>query len=468
MNDLDFKYEDKDHINFVSKDVLKIHNKTFNDINDYKKYFNKYSNIIFINCEFDLCNIDTSICTENYKLKFDKCTLKGEFRHILCKEIIFEDCEISNYVFNNYAEEKIVIEKLLFFNCNIDRLDFEGVVLKGHLIKNNKNRQFKIMDTLKLKNCILEKDLLIDREGFIIKKLDLSHSLFKDKAELKFISCIIENASFYNTKFKDLVSFYESTFYYTDFKRANFENIVIFSKCKFNEDIDFKYVKFLGKAIFKDAIFKKILNLRNTIFGEDSDFLDVSSSEKQKKDIKVANRETARIIKNLFDKSGNIIEANKFYKLEMDKRLEDINKSKISDKIIFYFHKYSSNHSQSWVLTLFWMIILTFIVMSFKNNIYIIKIVSIAIFILGFCCTFLCFRSSKEQLLDYCIFLLVCLIVFVNSILMEDYMLQKFTETFYLFIKNDEINLLTLFYKLLMAYLSYQFVVSIRQNTRRK
>ena len=47
-------------------------------------------------------------------------------------------------------------------------------------------------------------------------------------------------------------------------------------------------------------------------------------------DIKVKNRETARKIKDTFEKQNNIIEANRFYKLEMKEREKEL-KSKSTE-----------------------------------------------------------------------------------------------------------------------------------------
>jgi len=69
-------------------------------------------------------------------------------------------------------------------------------------------------------------------------------------------------------------------------------------------------------------------------------------------------------IKNFFDSSNNIIEANRFYKLEMQAKEEELNKnhkSNFLEWLIFKTHDISSNHSQRWFLSLFWIVILTFI-----------------------------------------------------------------------------------------------------------
>ena len=51
----------------------------------------------------------------------------------------------------------------------------------------------------------------------------------------------------------------------------------------------------------------------------------------------------------------------------MQKREEEVSKEKNwLDLIVFKFHKISSNHSQDWLLSLFWIISLTFITSFIK------------------------------------------------------------------------------------------------------
>ncbi len=287
---------------------------------------------------------------------------------------------IIKYYFNNLLEDKIEIKDLLFFNSKIDNLELEGVVLKKQLIKNNNNikEKFKEIKTLILKNCSIEKNFIIDSserkkendsKRFKIKKLDLTNSTFEKDTKVKIQFCDVNDAIFYNTKFKDLADFYQSKFEKVNFERTDFEKISVFSESEFNCNLDFKYTKFLGKAIFRDTIVSGKFDLRNSIFDAEANFLDITSKSRKKydeitndykfigepTDINVANRETARIIKNFYDNSNNIIEANRFYKLEMKKRMEEYNSLKKSDyrtfeRLIFILHEWSSNHSQNWFL----------------------------------------------------------------------------------------------------------------------
>ncbi|MEN5406989.1 hypothetical protein [Aliarcobacter butzleri] len=193
-------------------------------------------------------------------------------------------------------------------------------------------------------------------KSFFYKKLDISLSSF---------SKLYINYSF----------IYEIKTTYTIFKELS-----IFSNNIFYSDVYFEMNTFEKMAYFRNSIFLKKLNLRDTIFKENKSFLGISFkldndklnqmdlSEKSKKYVKsleiekeyfLGDRETARIIKDSFEQQNNIIEANKFYALEMKEREkeleEDIRKGKnFFEWIVFKIHGLSSNHSQDGTLALFW------------------------------------------------------------------------------------------------------------------
>lgn len=502
--------------------VVQFKNKKFSNIeNEIKNDLTKLETIKFIDCTFTNCFSDDLIINKNCELIFEKCTIQGEFRHIFCESIIFKDSEIERYYFNNPSEDKIEIKDLLFFNSKIDNLELEGVVLKKQLIKNNNNikEKFKEIKSLILKNCSIEKNFIIDSserkkendsKRFKITELDLTNSTFEENTKVKIQFCDINKAIFYNTKFKDLADFYQSRFNEVDFERTDFEKISVFSESEFNCDVNFKYTKFLGKAIFRDTIVSGEFDLRNSIFDAEANFLDITSKSRKKydeitndykfigepTDINVANRETARIIKNFYDNSNNIIEANRFYKLEMKKRMEEYNSLKKSDyrtfeRLIFILHEWSSNHSQNWFLPFFWIVSLTFGYSLFAcdftnnsiNNKIILDLIELTFdttgvvtitFIIN--CIILAYLSylilEKDNVIIHpiLIYLLVSfymLYVYFSS----DLYLKSFANSlnpFSLMTGSEKITILGLCYKIAIAYLIYQLIVSIRQNTRRK
>ena len=509
--------EDKILLAFLNtSNELLIDNVIFFD-GSYQKLLDKFNIIKFKSCIFENCFSYDLISTKNKKLSFEKCTIKGEFKHIFSESLIFKDSEIEKYYFNNLLEDKIEIKDLLFFNSKIDNLELEGVVLKKQLIKNNNNikEKFKEIKTLILKNCSIEKNFIIDSserkkendsKRFKINKLDLTNSTFEENTKVKIQFCDINKAIFYNTKFKDLADFYQSKFEKVNFERTDFEKISVFSESEFNCDLDFKYTKFLGKAIFRDTIVSGKFDLRNSIFDAEANFLDITSKSRKKydeitndykfigepTDINVANRETARIIKNFYDNSNNIIEANRFYKLEMKKRMEEYNSLEKSDyrtfeRLIFILHEWSSNHSQNWLLALFWILSITFLYsyitndftyyqndFNFINEILEMDYTKACILIINLILIsyLLYLKLEKEEQISHSIifFLLVNFYIFYTYLTNDSY-LKYFSNSlnpFSIMTGYQELTSLGLVYKTAIAYLIYQLIVSIRQNTRRK
>ena len=253
----------------------------------------------------------------------------------------------------------------------------------------------------------------------------------------------------------------------------------------------FSLYKKLGKTIITE------IDLRNSIFDDEANFLDITSKKREKIkeqfigepiDIKVSNRETARIIKNFYDNSNNIIEANRFYKLEMEKRREEFKNFPSGDyrtleSIIFWFHRISSNHSQSWFLAFFWIVSITFLFsgininMSVKDTLVIENNLKCAInlifvVVLATATIFTIYHYFKKKNVFYSA-LGVCIFTFyiVYANLTNDYFLSNFSNIlnpFSIMTNGEELTFISFLYKIIIAYLIYQLIISIRQNTRRK
>lgn len=307
-----------------------------------------------------------------------------------------------------------------------------------------------------------------------IKSLDLSRIVFEQKVEIK--DCVINSCNFKNTRFKALCDFYNTTFTTTNFEKATFEDISVFTEATFKEDVNFKYTTFNKLALFRKTAFEKMVNFEDSIFKEEANFLEITSKKDKIEDINVANRETPRIIKNSFEKQNNIIEANKFYALEMKEREKELKKDikegkNIFEWLIFKAHAISSNHSQDWVLALSWIVIIGLIYT-----------------IVSFCGSNICLNNINTPILIGSIFAVSIYSLHVYD--KNDY--RQFTKYIFLFLLfvnyfaltkdvtlsclADKINPASkapmsfglLIFKITIAYLIYQFIVSVRQNTRRK
>ncbi len=458
--------------------------------------FHSYQSKDFENCEFhDKLIFDNIIFKEN-KSK----TLDLDFKNTKFKEL-----NISNTTFEKgfrfYKESNI--EYLDIKNCKIRNLFIAAKVPIIDLDSNKKEiDRFVIkpnnLKSLTISNSLINKDFLLNDEANNSKSnldlIDLKESTFKGKVKIQFYNCI-KDANFYNTKFEDLADFYRTKFKKVNFERTDFKNIAVFSEAEFYCDVDFKYTKFLGTSIFRDTVITGKLNLRDTIFKENANFLDITSKSRkvydeekrdymhigELEDIKVSNRETARIIKNFFDSSNNIIEANRFYKLEMKQREKELDfKKSFSEWITFKIHSISSNHSQDWLLAIFWIISITFLY-SYSN--FLLNNNKTELVLLPFIISFLVVFfnilevSIYSNIKNIYKIVSVCLLYFIYGFITTDFYLTNFSNNinpFSIIIDgNDDnkvakqIDFVTLIYKIIIAYLIYQLIVSVRQNTRR-
>ncbi|UTJ07025.1 hypothetical protein [Arcobacter roscoffensis] len=310
-----------------------------------------------------------------------------------------------------------------------------------------------------------------------------------------------KNIRFYRCKFDEKISFSRMVFK-NDFlfegcevqKSISFRNIVFNKICslidtKFYQKLDLIHCRFNDTSLMNNITVNNF-TIDNSFFRKEVNFIDSK--------IDVSNRETARIIKDSFEQQNNIIEANKFYAIEMQKREEELKPSKnFFEWLVFKTHGLASNHSQNWLLTLFWIIIFTFIYSFYSYiNIMSTKIVdisffeiykdvilyekfieinelSICIFITFFIGLVIWLITFKFKILNKSIFFIFisCIFYFFYSFITGDWKLFLFSNNvnpFSIVTQNEKISFFELLYRIIIAYLIYQFIISIRQNTRRK
>jgi len=395
--------------NFYSFDVFTDINKGNDEQAELVNQIIEKLDIYFINCTF----LDT--------VNFEKYNFK--------KRIVFKQCDFKNQVLLNKKNDC----NYVFAACNFNLFDL--------------NLSYSTFNSLSILKCIN------------IGNLNLKESTFKNKVKIQ--SCTIEKTSnFYNTKFMELADFYRTKFNDVIFERTDFIDISIFSETVFSKPVDFKYTKFLGKTIFRDTIFADRLNLRNTIFDDDALFLDITIKKGTTRPIKIENRETARVIKNFLDNSNNIIEANKFYALEMKEMEKELQFKKTPFQwLIFKIHGLSSNHSQDPFSAILWIFYISTIASNTNSDTFL----SIILFSLFLFIALLVFHIPL-RIRNLILLLSVLIIFFFSPITLNS--LVNTINSFSHF--GNKITFSVLLYKISLAYLFYQFVVSLRQNTRRK
>lgn len=391
----------------------------------------------------------------------------------------------------NDSRKKVIVKDLEFYNCEFNEISFKGLIFNKRILR-YPNDNSKFIKKLKLVSCELKEKLLINNIETVCE-FDFYDTLFEKKIEIKGFK-YINKLNFKNATFRKTTDLHGSIIIESNFYKTNFEDVIVFENTIFEEDVKYTFTTFKKIGMFKRAIYKKNLDLEDSIILGDMNFLQMSSIENKEKNIDVLNRETARIIKNNFEKDNNIIEANRYYAVEMQKREYELgNKSNVNEFewLVFKIHGITSNYSQSWLLSLFWIIIIGclysyFFTFSdsqldyecivterlFNSFIYQIYLNPDSMHFFN-----LMVLMSSPYIIAWSIsiknFYFLIFIVTISSYIYvtDDFTLSLVSNNinpFSIITEKGTLSLDELIYRVTTAYLLYQFVISIRQNTRRK
>ena len=186
------------------------------------------------------------------------------------------------------------------------------------------------------------------------------------EAKAEWVSAkFLSNVFLWDIHFVGSTNFDNSTFKFDVlFKNTYFKDVSFLSTI-FEKSVDFSYTRF-QKGIFRDTCFYEV-NFEQSVF-EYAILTNILGFDKgikrQIKSSNIANKETARIIKNFSIKKNNISDMNKFYAIELEKIEENLlNKENlnIKDFIVLKIYRWTSFYSQSYILPLFWLILSGFI-----------------------------------------------------------------------------------------------------------
>jgi len=412
-------------------------------------------------------NCDLEVFDDNS----DKCILHCENKS---KDINLFWKAVNTYIVNVntfYQKDKEIIKETeKEYNYLIVKYSFENVKFPKFTKNKDNLLPFENLDkdiNLHFKNCEFYDEI--------------EFGIISNANKICFFNCIFyDKVIFQNQIFKDLFQFEGCTLNSEIiFQNIIFKGVATFINTKF---ISVKFIHLVGEKyfLFNDT-FVNLLEIDNSYFDK-ANFINIKTFDNKNLIFKnLENRETARIIKDCLEKQNNIIEANKFYALEMEKREkeleEDIREGKnFFEWLVFKIHGISSNHSQDWTLTLFWIINLTFFY-SYLNiqpndKILVFKIIfsCIAISVIA-CMTIKIPEENKERRWLTTIPTTIVCYVFYGYLVETDWQLSEFSKNLNPFsiMRGDEpITLGTLIFKIIIAYLIYQLIISIRQNTRRK
>jgi len=466
-----------------------------NDDFDYLKIFNLFEEVFFDNCEFYIDSLEL----KDTKCLFEKCVFNVEWMidnytiHSDEKETYF--CCTFNGKVSSYSSGKENIYDYPQFNysCTFnENLELTNCTFKNKLFTefNSDEKEIKTLKLLKFDKCIFEERTILN--DYNIDGFSCVNTTFNDM--LEFNNNTITDVLINNSEFKNTSSLMNSIF----------TNLII-KDSVFEENVDFKDSVFGIKnkltedsTTLKSVLIKKSINFRNVKFYygldiPDTKINDLSNFLKADLTVKYTPQDTYRRLKYEFDSIGNIIEANKFYQKEMEKREEDLKKELPKDFfewVIFKIHGFTSGHSQNALLALFWIFIISYIysyTFNFLDVEYMKDIKLDKIFLKSFIYDI---YSTDLFHLFMLSFLMTLPYISANSIINKNYYLligilttflyMYLTKDFTLSIVSNNINpfsIITeagelsfdeLLYRVTIAYLLYQLVISIRQNTRRK
>lgn len=292
-------------------------------------------NVIFNNCNIDLCAIKLkdlekdNIETIKNHLYFYNCTFENLL--IKLKNIIFEKTLTFNQcAFYNDLDihQNQFLDHLVFINCHdnqdkkITSLDLQENKFEGYLF---------------IKNCAIE-------------KINLWKNKFKNRCY--FMDCEFGykqdkgnqvKLNFSNTHFEDNAYFNNSEFYsYADFHECEFDNIACFYGVKFDKIPNFSACYFkeqkaanLINVDIDKLDFKSLEQYIEDNYKDESYKNETKEIQDEKEIFKIQNEHKLRYAKNLKDSfrvikdvlitQNNTLEAQEWYKLELytkEKELE--------------------------------------------------------------------------------------------------------------------------------------------------
>jgi len=366
---------------------------------------------------------------------FEQCNIKFWNENInLDSHINFVECEINVNVQDVNLDEIYLLFRN-FHNCKFENLSLLSNVKTLHIDLHQTS--INLMQLVKIE--ILDNEInKIEIKNSNINKIMIKEAIFK--RDFTIYETTIDTIKIENVDFESLSEFNEVTFQSKfDFKEITYNGLTLFDRCVFNTKADFEYIIFEKFTSFRGTTFNKGLNLDFTNAEKEINFFWIKGL-KNNESIENTSQETYRIIKYNFEKIGNKIESNKYHALELDQKRRELEKkiwNNKKDYLVFKLHSWSSEHSTNWFLALLW------------------------IFVVGFLTVLLLHIDIAKDLFFH-----------PNHFKIE-YIGKIFNQFFkFIYIGNmDDIlknnSLIYLLNKVLLGYLYYQFLISVRKDTRK-
>jgi hypothetical protein len=254
-------------------------------------------------------------------------------------------------------------------------------------------------DKIKFLNIIFENKFTFNNRKIFKPALEFAKCYFKfnpsfrDKIfenKIKFRLCEFERIYMNNVTFNEYLEFYNCLFFgKAIISKCSFNDNVVFTKSTFHSNCLFTYSNFEKLGIFSRAKFHNkdknptALDLSQAIingqliffdmilgdykaFKIDSDSINFDKTINEGDVIPMQNkRETFRIIKHQLLQQNNVIEAEKYGKLEKQtlwyETYKDFKIKNTSNLVLLFLNKISNNYKTSWLYALIFTLSVAFI-----------------------------------------------------------------------------------------------------------
>ncbi|MCK9491608.1 MAG: hypothetical protein M0Q24_05925 [Sulfurimonas sp.] len=248
----------------------------------------------------------------------------------------------------------------------------------------------------------------------------------------------------------------------------------------------------IKNTILKNILVKNYFNLENTTFEIRLDFYNVeylntinldsakipdeTNFEEFKFDINInkISRKTSRQIKHSFEKIGNRIDANKFHSIELSARENELKKDFYKSMdiflsfIIFFFHGLTSRHSRDYLLPLIWIISI-----SMHTNIGFIRqgVFAFDVFIISGSLHLILILFSFVTNSKYFVAISsICIVSLFYVLIGKEFSFEsilQFTNILNQKVFDEKFSVILFTNKILLGYLYYQFITSVRKDTKK-
>ncbi|MEP6683032.1 MAG: hypothetical protein ABJA35_07225 [Parafilimonas sp.] len=321
--------------------------------------------IRFNGCEFE--NEIYLVFEHHAVLDFSECKFHGK----VYLEVKFPSSIIN--MSNAFLENRVELHchKKVSLNCDgirlsgqlhIENSHFSSANFNGMVIDEQKTTKFYFRNNT-VENASFKESFFHNTifNGSIFKsKISFDNSIFSYSiapASGNFINVVFEDDAYFNSVVFDKWLFFNGSKFYGSFlligmnstknidaSIANFSGAIFYKRSFFDnsnfKSITFKNCEFSDVASFKHIVCSK-LEVSKAIFLKGADFLNAN--------VKAADRETFRIIKNEFLRINNQVEAIHFRSKEMKAYEKELREQRnYSELFLIYFNKISNNHGLSW------------------------------------------------------------------------------------------------------------------------